>query len=110
MTEAEWLTGEDPDQLLWFISGHPDADKLWAGRERPAARKWRLLGVACCRRIWHRIVEDECRRVVDVVEACADGEASEAELENAAAAAVNCGFRVHNVRSLHRAYAATDAL
>ncbi len=110
MTEVEWLLCENPDSMLWFISGHPDAEKLWSNRARPAARKWRLLGVACCRRIWTRITEAECRLVVDVVEAIADGEASEAKLQTVAAAAVDCGYRIDHDRCLHRAYAATDAL
>jgi hypothetical protein len=110
MTEAEWLACETPDKMLWFICGHPDASKLWAGREKPTARKWRLLGVACCRRVWSLITEVECRRVVDVVEAYADGKVSEAELRSVAAAAVDCGYRVDHDRLRHRAYAATDAL
>ncbi len=110
MKEVEWLTATDPDKLLWFISGHPEAAKLWVLRGRPSDRKWRLLGVGCCRRIWPHITETDCRRVVDVVESFADGGVPEAELKAVAAMAVDCGYRVHHDRCLHRAYAATDAL
>jgi hypothetical protein len=110
MTEVEWLACVDPDLMLWTISGHPDSRKLWVGRNKPTARKWRLLGVACCHRVWSLITEVECRRVVEVVEAYADGEVAESELRSVADAAVDCGYRVHHDRLRHRAYAATDAL
>ncbi|MDB5311511.1 MAG: hypothetical protein JWO38_5713 [Gemmataceae bacterium] len=110
MTEAEWLASTDPNRMLWFIGGSPDVQGLWPGTGRPGHRKWRLLGAACCRRIWPLITEDECRRVVEAVEAVADGAASEADLRAVADAAVDCGYRVHHDRHRHRAYAATDAL
>jgi hypothetical protein len=110
MTEDEWLACDDPDRMLWSISGRPSARKLWANRKGPSARKWRLLGVACCRRIWFRITEAECRRVVEVVELYVDGAVDAEELRTVANAAVECGFRVHHDARLHRAYAATDAL
>ena len=83
MTEAEWLACADPVTMLRFISENPDGRNLWIGRARPSARKWRLLGVASCRRVWSLITEVDCRRVVEAVEAFADGEVSEVELRDA---------------------------
>ena len=49
MTEAEWLEGQDPYELLGSIT------KQYTFRER----KMRLFAVACCRRILHLLPQPE---------------------------------------------------
>jgi hypothetical protein len=69
MTESQWLAGEEPGELteaaiaLGWMSD----------------RKLRLWACACCRRIWHLLVDERSRRSVEVAELYADGEATEAE-------------------------------
>jgi hypothetical protein len=46
-------------------------------------RRLQLFACACCRRVWDLLRLDGARRVVELAEACADGEASAAELEAA---------------------------
>jgi hypothetical protein len=61
MTEAEWLACTDPEQMLRFLRGTANEHKL------------RLFAVACCRRVWHLLNEEQGRRAVEVGEQCADG-------------------------------------
>jgi hypothetical protein len=43
MTEAEWLTCDDPTPMLKYLKG------------QVSDRKVRLLACVCCRLIWHLI-------------------------------------------------------
>jgi hypothetical protein len=71
MTEAEWLASTDPRAMLVFL------------RNQTSERKLRLLAVACCRRIWSLISNEQGRHLVEVVERYADGSASDEELDAA---------------------------
>jgi hypothetical protein len=62
MTEAEWLTSNDPEAMLEFLG------------EKASERKLRLFAVACVRRLWHLLGRD-VRWVVSQAEADADGTA-----------------------------------
>jgi hypothetical protein len=68
MTEGEWLTGSDVDELLAYLG--PRAD----------ARRLRLLACACCRAIWPQLPDPRSRAGIEVAERYADGKASEREL------------------------------
>jgi hypothetical protein len=72
MTEAGWLACADPEPMLEAVY------------DRASQRKLRLFAIACCRRVWHLLATDDCRRAVKVAERFADGLASEAELIDAA--------------------------
>jgi hypothetical protein len=49
MNEAAWLNATDPMPMLVFLRG------------KASDRKLRLFGVACCRRIWHRLSQGPTR-------------------------------------------------
>jgi hypothetical protein len=51
------------------------------------ARQWQLFLCACARRVWHLLGDARSRRAVEVGEAYADGEASQAALFEACVAA-----------------------
>ena len=71
MTEAEWFQATDPNDMLRLIG------------EKGGERKLRLFACACRRRVWDQLMDDDSRRVVEVAERFADGEAREAELSAA---------------------------
>jgi hypothetical protein len=96
VTEAEWLTGTNPEWLLMSLREAPARDWL-AGVDlkRPARpirhllddRKLRLLAAACCRRVWHLMTDARSRRLVEVFERHTDGRASDEEWAKAGAEA-----------------------
>ena len=71
MTEADWLTHQDPDVLL-------DAAKAM---KRLTARKGRLYGAGCFRLVWDRVKLPDVMKTVEMAEARADLLISEQELE-----------------------------
>jgi hypothetical protein len=71
MTEREWLDCDDIPKLLEYLVG------------RASSRKFRLFGCACCRRIWHLLVDERSRNAVAVAERYADGLATDEETEAA---------------------------
>jgi hypothetical protein len=100
MTEAEWLTGTDPGQMLDYLHGGTASRVLaWLSRLRgrdaepdpgpPSERKLRLFACAYCRRIAELMEDERSRRAVEVTELHADGRAGDDELEAARAAALD---------------------
>jgi hypothetical protein len=77
MTDEEltWLTCEEVPPLLA------------ASEETISARKLRLFGCACCRRIWHLLHHGQYREAVLAAERFAEGLVSIAECESAGDAA-----------------------
>jgi hypothetical protein len=75
MTEEEWRASSDLE-LMW-----------WALRPKPNLRKRQLFAAACCRRIWHVLIDERCRRAVEVLELLADGMAMVDEWNDARHAA-----------------------
>lgn len=75
MTESEWVTGVEPGGMLEFL------------RNQASDRKLRLFAVACCRRIWHLLVDERSREAVEKLEDHVEGLASSSALAVAAQAA-----------------------
>jgi hypothetical protein len=61
MTEQEWLECTDPPPMLESLRG------------KASERKLRLFAVACCRRIWHSMVDERTKRSIEACELYADG-------------------------------------
>jgi hypothetical protein len=62
MTEAEWLSCNDPEPMLEFLRGRGVSD-----------RKLRLFDCACVRRIWPLLEDERSRLAVATGESLADG-------------------------------------
>jgi hypothetical protein len=60
MDEKEWLNATDPAPMLMFL------------KRKVSERKVRLFAVACCRRIWHLVVDERSRQAIIRVEMFAD--------------------------------------
>jgi hypothetical protein len=85
VTEQEWLACADPMPMLEFLRG------------KASERKLRLFACACCRSVWHLLIDARSRHAVEVAERCADEMASDEELQAARAAAL--GVLVGSERS-----------
>src|SRR5262245_48259221 len=78
MTEEQWLSCADPEQMQDFIR---DRMRGWI-RDTATERKLRLFACACARRFWH-LLDGRGRKAVEVSERYADGAATEEELRRA---------------------------
>ncbi len=78
MTEAEWLASDDPAPMLKALRGY---GRVLIGT--PSARRERLFGCACCRRVQDVFPRIWDRAVLEIVERFADGNASDQELQEA---------------------------
>ncbi len=70
MTEAEWLACPDPQPMLDFLSG------------KASHRKLRLFAVACCRRVWGLLGDQQVRKAVDAAERYAEGQIADDTIQN----------------------------
>jgi hypothetical protein len=75
MTEQEWLACDDTRKMLGLVRGED--------RKCLPARRHRLFGVACCRRIWSLLIDARSRNAVEVAERYADGVATVDQLHTA---------------------------
>jgi hypothetical protein len=80
MTEAEWLVCTDPETMLENLRG------------KARDRKLQLFAVACCRRIWHLLIDDRSKKAVLVAEQAADQRSRSGEIA-AAIAESQAAFR-----------------
>jgi hypothetical protein len=72
MTEAKWLAGPHLDRMIDYLD-----EKGGYGR------RLRLFACACLRRAWTLLRVEAARRIVELSEAYADGEATDADLQAA---------------------------
>jgi len=75
MTEADWNTCTDPQPLLEFLRG------------KVSGRKLRLFAVACCRRPWPSLQQEQCRNTVLMAELFAEGRVTQTAMTEARDAA-----------------------
>lgn len=74
MTEEEWLRSEDvPLMLRWFR-------QEWRGEEADLDRTIQRYCLACCRRIWPLLPQEDSQAGVEVAERFVDGLATRKEL------------------------------
>jgi hypothetical protein len=67
MTEAEWLASNRREAMLEHLHG------------KASDRRLRLFACACCRRIWHLILDERGKKAAWVAERYADGLATDEE-------------------------------
>jgi hypothetical protein len=72
MRAEEMRAETHPGELLAGLSGKPVSE-----------RKWRLFAAACARQVWH-LLTPEARRILETVEAVADGRGGPEQLFQAA--------------------------
>lgn len=68
MTEAEWLTSENPAAMLTLLMNGPQSSEGYLRKDwqRPSDRKFRLFAVACCRVCWGLLTDNApCGRCDD---------------------------------------------
>jgi hypothetical protein len=86
MNEKRWLASVELMPMLKFLRG------------KAGTRTVRLFAVACCRRIWHLLTDDQTRQAVEVAEGYADGQAPpeqrEVDLSTRGGMAVNACLAV----------------
>jgi hypothetical protein len=104
MTEAEWLTGQDPETLYMALRNEMNSCRTrWHGwrsvrRFRVSDRKLRLYCCACCQRIVD-LIPEEVRPLLVVAQRWAEGQAEGNKLWDA----METAERVHTVLGLERA-------
>lgn len=96
MTESEWLASTEPAAMLAWVTEkrpireYPVAMLRPAHSVKPSDRRLRLFACACCRSVWHLLVDDapcpsgtgrinRSRRAVEVAMRFADGLATDEE-------------------------------
>jgi hypothetical protein len=91
MNEQLWLAVGYPGEMLIFLQG----------RGMLSARKARLFGAACCRRVWHLLTDEKSRWAVEVAERFTEGAATAEELLEALDSAWEA---CHAARAAEEAY------
>jgi hypothetical protein len=84
MREKKWLKCTDPEEMLAYLQCNPMTGE--PSPHEPSERKLRLFGCACCRRLGELLTADG-RRAIETAERFADALATDAELQEAVAAA-----------------------
>ncbi len=81
MTEAQWLTSDDPE-AMYKVAAQGALNPTWPDSER-THRKRDFFTAACCRLVWPWIAVDErCRRAIEEMEAQFDTPIPEDELDD----------------------------
>jgi hypothetical protein len=88
MTEAEWLKCEDPQPMLDFLRG------------KASERKLGLYDLACCRHIWHLLVDVRSQQAVEIAERFVDRLADRADLDRARKLAAHATWAIDHEREV----------
>jgi hypothetical protein len=80
MTEAQWLSCSELEPMLDFLLDSAGVSD----------RTLRLFMAACCRRVWHLLLDPVCREAVEVAEQFAEGSADPLRLDEAQSRAHEC--------------------
>ena len=88
MTEEEWLRSDDVVLMLrWFR-------QEWRGEEADLDRLLHRYCLACCRRIWRLLPQEESRAGIEVAERLVDGLATRDEFARAEWLAEGAAFTI----------------
>ncbi len=85
MTEAEWLACNDPKAMLKFLG------------DRASERKLRLFACACCRHVWHLLIDERSRIAVEAAEQLSDGRSSDRDAQVVFASACKASLEVGRI-------------
>src|SRR5262245_52312338 len=77
MTEAEWLSHQDPSKMLFWLLGQHGSERRRFCESGLMSRKLRLFAVACVRRVWDLLLDERMRAAVHLAERHADGKATD---------------------------------
>ncbi len=77
-----------PREKLWFETRVADA-LMSSFRDTGSGRKWRLVAIACCRRILHLVQSKRMKKLLETSEMFADGHIDRNRLDDALLSAVN---------------------
>jgi hypothetical protein len=97
MNEDEWLSSDDPAAMLRAV---------WQPHLRPRVR---LFGAACCRRVAHRLPDEDSREALAICERHADGAAGGEDFTRAQALAQR-SFSEHHRSAIPTARLAAGAV
>jgi hypothetical protein len=93
VTRRKWRTSSDPVKMLAAVHG------------KVSDRKLRLLAVACCRRVWEYLDQENSRRAIETASRVVEGVATAEEL----AAAHQAGYEIDHSGSINLPYAAAHS-
>jgi hypothetical protein len=88
MTEEEWLACADPAAMLEFLRG------------KASDRKLRFFASACCRLVWHLLIDQRSRVAVEAAELYADGRLSDSDAQMAFSSACRASLDVRRADAL----------
>ena len=101
---------DEPLPFATILESNGLDDALWCCRAEPQyAREWRLFAVWCARQVQHLMTDQRSIDALDVAERHAIGQATDAELETARAAAWDAAGAAAGAAAEAAAGAAADA-
>jgi hypothetical protein len=84
--EGRWQASTDPETMLDVL----------AAKGKASSRKLRLVAIACCRRLWHLLLDERSRKGVEMLEQSVDGAELPIEFRKILQAAHAAALEVEN--------------